>query len=152
MSSKRTLTPRCARAAQRMPATGSVFARRTSAKLKIIRNLHKPSASSSENRDGKWLPPWVVGTRGVLDATGIQEAMTFLEIPVSKRKGILRKSATASMEALLYMHRVRKSGASRGSIRLVSVGGTENEAGRHFKQRRESSECFSCHLDMDHII
>ena len=27
------------------------------------------------------LLPWVAGTRGVLDATGIREAMTFLEIP-----------------------------------------------------------------------
>ncbi len=74
--------------------------------------------------------PWVVGTRVVLDATGIQEAMTFLEIPASKRKGILRKSAAASLEALVYMHRVRKSGATRGSIRMVSVGGTEPEEGR----------------------
>jgi hypothetical protein len=64
--------------------------------------------------------PWVVGTCGVLDAAGIQQAMTFLEIPASKRKEMLRKSAAASVEALVYMHRVRKSGTSRGRIRVVS--------------------------------
>ncbi len=45
----------------------------------------------------------VVGARGVLDATGIQQATTFLELLASKRKEILRKSAAASVEALLYI-------------------------------------------------
>jgi hypothetical protein len=54
-----------------------------------------------------------VGVRGVLDATGIQQAMTLLELPASKRKEILRKSAEASVEALVYIPKVRKSEASR---------------------------------------
>ncbi len=51
----------------------------------------------------------VVGTRGVLDKTGIQQAMTFLST-----------EAAASVEALVCMHSVQKSGApSRGNIKVV---------------------------------
>ena len=74
--------------------------------------------------------PWVVGVRGVLDATGIQQVMTFLELPASKRKEILRKSAAVSVEALVYMHKVRRYRASRGSIREVGAGWEELAAER----------------------
>ncbi len=57
--------------------------------------LHRESGWKAE------VLPWVVGTRGVLDATGMQEPMTFLEIPMSKREGILRKSAAVSVDALV---------------------------------------------------
>ena len=90
--------------------------------------------------------PWVVGVRGVLDATGIQQAMAFLELPALKRKEILRKSATASVEALVYMHRVRKSGASRGSIREVDAG-QEGLAEERRPKRRRSGESASQCLD-----
>ena len=77
--------------------------------------------------------PWCRGyttmPRVYLDAAGIQQAMTFLEIPASKRKEILRKSAAASVEALVYMHRVRKSGTSWGRIRVVSEEWTGPEGG-----------------------
>ena len=63
--------------------------------------------------------PWVVGVRGVVDATGIQHAMTFLGVPVAKRGGLVRRSAVASVESLVYMHRVRSSGASRIRIDLA---------------------------------
>ena len=90
--------------------------------------------------------PWVVGVRGVLDATGIQQAMTFLELPASKRKEILRKSAAASVEALVYMHKVRRSGASRGSIREVDAG-REQLAGERRPKRRRSGESAAQCLD-----
>ncbi len=63
--------------------------------------------------------PWVIGVRGVLQVEGIQQArgvmhvegiqqaMAFMEVPAAKRKGLLRKSAAASVEALEYLHRVR---------------------------------------------
>ncbi len=44
---------------------------------------------------------------------GIQQAMAFMEIPVTKRKDLLRKSAVASAEALEYLHRVRSSGNAK---------------------------------------
>jgi hypothetical protein len=80
--------------------------------------------------------PWVVGVRGVFDATGIQQAPTFLELPASKRKEILRKSAAASVEALVCMHKVRRSGASKGSIREVDAGQVEPAGEMHQKRKR----------------
>jgi ribonuclease HI len=88
--------------------------------------------------------PWVVGVRGVLDAAGIQQAMAFLELPAPKRKEILRTSATASVEALVYMHRVRKSGASRGSIRELDAGQEDLAEGRRPKRRRGGESAGQC--------
>ena len=53
--------------------------------------------------------PWVVGVRGVLDVAGITHAADFLGVPMQKRQGLLRATAVASVEALEYLHRVRKS-------------------------------------------
>ena len=88
--------------------------------------------------------PWVVGVRGVLDTTGIQQAMAFLELPALKRKEILRMSATASVEALVHMHRVRKSGASRESIREVDAGQEGLTEERGPKRRRGGESASPC--------
>jgi hypothetical protein len=64
--------------------------------------------------------PWVVEVCSVLDTMDIQQARTFLEPPESKQTKILRKSAAASVRALMYMHKVLKSGALRGRIREVA--------------------------------
>ena len=53
--------------------------------------------------------PWVVGVRGVLDVAGITRAADFLGVPTQKRQGLLRATAVASVEALEYLHQVRKS-------------------------------------------
>ncbi len=61
--------------------------------------------------DPKWrvqVLPLEVGVRGILDAISIQQAKTFLELSASKRKDILlRKSAAASVKALVYIHKVK---------------------------------------------
>ncbi len=49
----------------------------------------------------------------MLDAVGIRNAMSSTEIPASRQKDLLRMKAAASVEVLVYMHKVRKSGASR---------------------------------------
>jgi hypothetical protein len=93
--------------------------------------------------------PWAVWVRGVLDATGIQKATTFLEGPASKLKllkEIFRKSAAASGEALVCLHKVRRSGASRGSIREVDTGRKEL-AGKRRTKRRQSGESAERFLD-----
>ena len=88
--------------------------------------------------------PWVVGVRGVLDTEGIQRAMEFLEIPESKRGTLLRKTASASVEALVYMHKVRTSGATRASRHAADVQSGGSEGGRRLKRRREdnASNCW----------
>ncbi len=57
--------------------------------------------------------PWVIGTRCVLDIDCISKAMAFMEIPEQRRKDRLRRTAVVSVEALVFMHRVRKSGNLR---------------------------------------
>ncbi len=66
--------------------------------------------------------PWVVGTRGVLGTDGISKAMVFMEVPEQRRKDLLRRTAVASVEALVFMHRVRKSGNLRVSVPVVANG------------------------------
>ncbi len=70
------------------------------------------------------LLPWVVGVRGVVDARGSQQAMALLGLSRHRDgKEMLRKSeAEASVEALVYMHKVRRFEASRGSIREWEFG------------------------------
>jgi hypothetical protein len=74
------------------------------------------------------------GVRGILDGTGILQPMTFLELQASKRKETLWKSGAALVEALVNMQKVRKYGASRGSIREVG-GGREEPAGEKLRGR-----------------
>lgn len=53
--------------------------------------------------------PWVAGVRGVLDTKGITAALAFLEIPRTRWRNLLRTTAVASVESLVFMHRVRRS-------------------------------------------
>ena len=80
--------------------------------------------------------PWVVGVRGVVDAEGIQRAMTILEVPPSKRQGLLRKSAVASVDSLVYMHRVRMSGTTR--VRTDRTSGSSLELPGTSRKRRRA--------------
>jgi hypothetical protein len=61
---------------------------------------------NSEARGRECVPPWVVGTRGVFDADGISKAMVVMEVPEQRRKDLLWITAVASVEALVFMHRV----------------------------------------------
>jgi hypothetical protein len=83
--------------------------------------------------------PWVVGVRGVLHVEGIEQAMAFMEVPAAKRKGLLRKSAVASVEALEYLHRVRRSGKDRVRNRVM---GEVSE--RRHKRKREGGDPAQC--------
>jgi hypothetical protein len=84
--------------------------------------------------------PWVVGARGVLDADGIGKAMAFMEVPEQRRKDLLRKTAVASVEALVFMHRVRKSGNSRVSASVVASGNSL----RLNRKRRTGEDAHQC--------
>ena len=88
--------------------------------------------------------PWVVGVRGVIDAAGIQRAMHFMDIPAAKRQGLLRKSATASVDALAYIHKVRNSGASKASIRAVSDCCVAPAHTRSLKRRQGPDNAANC--------
>ncbi len=50
---------------------------------------------------------------------GLQQDMAIMEVPVTKRKDLLRKSNVASVEALEYLHRVRRSGNARVRNRVM---------------------------------
>jgi len=82
--------------------------------------------------------PWVVGVRGVLHVEGIEQAMAFMEVPAAKRKGLLRKSAVASVEALEYLHRVRRSGKDRVRNRVMEV------SERRHKRKGEGGDAAQC--------
>ncbi len=69
-------------------------------KLTKYQIWHEQYASNVATESGVQGLPWVVGTRGVLDATGIRQAMAYMEVPASKRKDRFRILATASVEAL----------------------------------------------------
>jgi len=84
--------------------------------------------------------PWVVGTRGVLDADGISKAMVFMEVPEQRRKDLLRRTAVASVEALVFMHRVRKSGNLRVSVPVVANGNRV----RLGEKRRAGEDAYQC--------
>ena len=51
--------------------------------------------------------PWVAGVRGILDTQGIGKAARFLDIPQAHHTALLQKSALASVESLVFLHRVR---------------------------------------------
>ena len=53
--------------------------------------------------------PWVSGVRGVLDVKGICQAAKFLEIPQTHHPALLQKTALASVESLVFLHRVRSA-------------------------------------------
>ena len=101
-------------AAKRKVATCEGFAR-------ALAQLNSPAGWRVE------VLPWVVGVRGVLDVAGITHAAEFLGVPTQKRQGLLRATAVVSVEALEYLHRVRKS----ANPRRVPV-----EPGLHFSVDR----------------
>ena len=51
--------------------------------------------------------PWVVGSKGFVDATDISRAMSFLEIPTHRRRRILQRTVLASVQSLEFMHQRR---------------------------------------------
>jgi len=60
--------------------------------------------------------PWVAGVRGVLDTKGICKAAKFLEIPQAYHTVLLQKSALASVESLVFLHRVRYAPQQQASF------------------------------------
>ncbi len=67
--------------------------------------------SREQHGDQAWkllLMPKFVWICRILDPVVINQATAFMDILVPKRKGLLRKSAAASVEALVYNHRVLK--------------------------------------------
>ncbi len=83
--------------------------------LEAYERKYQDLASTLRKRFGRqgWkvqVLPWMVGVKGFLHVESIEQAMAFMEVPATKRKGLLRKSAVASVEALEYLHRVRRSG------------------------------------------
>ncbi len=70
---------------------------------------------------------------------GIEQALGFMEVPAAKRKGLLQKSAVASVEALEYLHRVRRSGKTRVRNRVM---GEVSE--RRHKRKREGGDAAQC--------
>ncbi len=63
----------------------------------------------------------------------------FMEVPVTKRKDLLRKSALASVKALDYLHRVRRSGNARLRNRVM---GEVSE--RRPKRKRAGGDAAKC--------
>ncbi len=59
---------------------------------------------------------WVVGTLGVLEATGIRQAIMCMDALASECRGLLRISAMALVQALVYVRRNRKGEALREGI------------------------------------
>ena len=128
-------------------STDSSRRRIKEARLRKINKYQALADALLEQASSGWsvqVLPWVVGVRGVVDAAGIQRAMAYLEIPASKRGGLLRKSAVASVEALAYMHKVRTSGASRASIQAVARQAAAPADGRVSKRSRGALEAGSC--------
>ncbi len=70
---------------------------------------------------------------------GIQQAMAFMEVPAAKSKGLLRKSAVASVKALEYLHRVRRSGNTRVRNRV-----TGEVSERRPKRKRADGDAAQC--------
>ena len=111
------------------------------------RKLHKYQPLATEIArhlgDLEWqvdVLPWVVGVRGVVDAAGLQRAMAFLGVPADKRCGLTRISDVASVESLVYMHRVRTTGASRTRIDTAHDLNAPPPTSGARKRRREGGD------------
>ncbi len=85
--------------------------------------------------------PWVVGVRRVLHMEGIEQAMAFMDVPAAKRKGLLRKSAVASLEALEYLHRVRRSGKAR--VRDRVMGEVSKKRPKRKRAGEDAAQCLN---------
>ena len=60
--------------------------------------------------------PWIVGIRGFVHQTGIQNALRFQEIPFSEWNSIEKCTTKASVESLAFMHRTRFSTGTESAI------------------------------------
>jgi len=108
-------------AARKMEAYGPLMA--------ALRNLYGGQDWTVE------VLPWVVGVRGILDATGIQRAFAFLDIPVQRRQGLLRTTAVASVQSFAFLHRVRQS----ANPRRILMDGLEQVVPRKRKRGEEAA-------------
>ena len=61
--------------------------------------------------------PWIVGIRGFVHQTGIQNALRFLEIPTSEWNSIEKCTSKASVESLAFMHRTRFSPGTEFAVK-----------------------------------
>jgi len=86
--------------------------------------------------------PWVVGIKGVVDATGIYTALDFLEVPANRRWKILQRTALASVESFQFMHRVRVS----ANPRSLPLDGAPSVVEAHSHKRRLEEEDVACTL------
>ena len=80
--------------------------------------------------------PWVAGSKGVVDASGINRALEFLDIPAHRRRKILQRTAVASLQSFEYMHRVRIS----ANPRALPVAGAPPVAEARDRKRRRGVE------------
>jgi hypothetical protein len=64
--------------------------------------------------------PWVVGIRGFADTKHINTALEYLTMPKSQWEAMIEDSVLASVRALVYMHKIRYSGAGRQSAMDIS--------------------------------
>ena len=80
--------------------------------------------------------PWVAGSKGVVDASGINRALEFLDVPTHRRRRILQRTAVASLQSFEYMHRVRIS----ANPRVLPVAGAPPVAEAHGRKRRRGVE------------
>ena len=86
--------------------------------------------------------PWVVGSRGVVDAAGISRAMNFLEIPTHRRRRILQRTVLASVQSLEFLHRVRIS----ANPRTIPIAGEVSVSETRSRKRRRGAENAACTL------
>jgi len=78
--------------------------------------------------------PWVAGSRGVVDAPGLNRALEFLEVPTQRRRKIMQRTALESFRSFEYMHRVRTSANPRALLEAgvpltVDLGGRKRQRG-----------------------
>ena len=78
--------------------------------------------------------PWVAGSRGVVDAPGLNSALEFLEVPAHRRRKIMQRTALESFRSFEYMHRVRTSANPRALLEAgvpltVDLGGRKRQRG-----------------------
>ena len=59
--------------------------------------------------------PWIIGARGMVSVDLLTPALEFLEIPKQKWSSIIEASVCASVEELVYMHRILFSLSSQSN-------------------------------------
>ena len=117
----------------------------TAAKRKMVAYSDLARAIGEFQGEHEWrieVLPWVVGSRGVVDAIGISRAMNFLEIPSHRRRRILQRTVLASVQSLAFMHRVRISANSRS----VPIAGEPIVTETRSRKRKRGAENAACTL------